>query len=154
MNRRTIAIIVIILLVIGTGLSFFRYTSTKANPTAMKLFLPKGADADPDPAETNIVDPAGAITLILLQNDLIYFYEGNNYKDGKLTDFYSVRTLILEKKKSTDIKKFVVIIKPTDKSTYKNSVDALDEMAINDVKRYAMVEISDDEQLFVDALKK
>ncbi|MNV87863.1 hypothetical protein D3C71_1820200 [compost metagenome] len=30
----------------------------------------------------------------------------------------------------------IVIIKPTEKSTYKNFVDALDEMKISDVKSY------------------
>ena len=36
---------------------------------------------------------------------------------------------------------FVVIIKPTQDATYKNTVDILDEMTINQVKTYAMVKI-------------
>ena len=36
---------------------------------------------------------------------------------------------------------FVVIIKPTKDATYKNTVDILDEMTINQVKTYAMVKI-------------
>jgi len=36
----------------------------------------------------------------------------------------------------------VVIIKPTPDATYKNTVDILDEMTINEIKRYAMVDIS------------
>ena len=35
----------------------------------------------------------------------------------------------------------VVVIKPDDEATYKNTIDILDEMAINDVKRYAMVDL-------------
>lgn len=38
---------------------------------------------------------------------------------------------------------FVVIIKPDADATYKNTVDILDEMTINQVKRYAMVKITD-----------
>jgi len=38
-------------------------------------------------------------------------------------------------------KDLVVIIKPDADATYKNTVDILDEMAINDVKTYAMVKI-------------
>jgi biopolymer transport protein ExbD len=34
---------------------------------------------------------------------------------------------------------FVVVIKPSEDATYKNTVDILDEMTINAVKRYAMV---------------
>jgi biopolymer transport protein ExbD len=50
--------------------------------------------------------------------------------------------VILNKKKSTDPKDFVVVIKPDQDATYKNVVDMLDEMLINDVKRYATVEIA------------
>lgn len=41
---------------------------------------------------------------------------------------------------------FVVIIKPDDEATYKNTVDMLDEMTINRVKRYAMVKVLDVER--------
>ena len=41
---------------------------------------------------------------------------------------------------------FVVVIKPTENATYKNTVDILDEMTINAVKRFAMVKISDTEK--------
>ena len=37
-------------------------------------------------------------------------------------------------------KDLVVVIKPTDDATYKNTVDMLDEMTISDVRRYAMVD--------------
>jgi biopolymer transport protein ExbD len=40
---------------------------------------------------------------------------------------------------------FVVVIKADADATYKNTVDILDEMTINAVKRYAMVKISDTE---------
>lgn len=39
----------------------------------------------------------------------------------------------------------VVIIKPSPDATYKNTVDILDEMTINDVKTYAMIKILDQE---------
>ena len=40
---------------------------------------------------------------------------------------------------------FVVILKPDKDATYKNAVDVLDEMSINDVRRYAMMDPTDDE---------
>ena len=46
---------------------------------------------------------------------------------------------------------FVVIIKPNEEATYKNTVDILDEMAINQVKRYAMVKVLEDENKLVKA---
>jgi len=45
---------------------------------------------------------------------------------------------------------FMVIIKPTANATYKNTVDILDEMTINAVKRFAMVKISDTEKELVE----
>jgi len=45
----------------------------------------------------------------------------------------------------------MVIIKPTKDATYKNTVNILDEMKIDDVKRYALVDISPDEYKFISA---
>ena len=41
---------------------------------------------------------------------------------------------------------FVVVIKPDQDATYKNTVDILDEMTINNVKRYAMIDITPQEE--------
>lgn len=40
---------------------------------------------------------------------------------------------------------FIVVIKPDKEATYKNTVDILDEMTINQVRTYAMVKILDQE---------
>ena len=46
----------------------------------------------------------------------------------------------------------VVIIKPGEKSNYKNLIDVLDEMQINGVKKYAIVKrLAEDEQLIAKA---
>ena len=42
-----------------------------------------------------------------------------------------------------------VVIKPAKESSYKNLVDMLDEMQINNVKRYAIVNITKDEAGFI-----
>ncbi|HET6996448.1 MAG TPA: biopolymer transporter ExbD [Chitinophagaceae bacterium] len=44
---------------------------------------------------------------------------------------------------------FVVVIKPDAEATYKNTVDILDEMTINAVKRFAMVKISETEDALI-----
>jgi len=49
---------------------------------------------------------------------------------------------------------FVVIIKPDKDATYKNTVDILDEMTINQVKIYAMVKIIDDEYKLIQATEQ
>lgn len=123
-------------------ITFFIFTTTMSQPTAMQLFLPKDTDK---PEDQNKVKASGALTLMLGNNDVVYYYEGELLPDGsnfKTTTFKEVRTVIMDKKKSTDPKDFMVVIKPDDDATYKNTVDILDEMTINDVKRYAMVDIA------------
>jgi len=123
-------------------ITFFIFTTTMSQPTAMKLYLPKDTD---NPEEQNKVKASGALTLLLGKNDQVYYYEGelapdaSNFKTGSFKD---IRKVIIDKKRSTDEKDFVVVIKPDNDATYKNTVDILDEMTINDVKRYAMVDIS------------
>ena len=82
---------------------------------------------------------------MLGKNNVVYYYEGELAPDGsnfKTTTFGEVRNVILNKKKSTDPKDFMVVIKADSESTYKNAVDIMDEMTINDVKRYALVDIA------------
>lgn len=123
-------------------ITFFIFTTTMSQPTAMRLFLPKDTDK---PEEQNKAKESGALTLLLGKNDVVYYYEGILAPDAsnfKTSSFKEIRDVIIRKKRSTDPKDFVVVIKPDEESTYKNSVDMLDEMTINDVKRYAMVDIA------------
>jgi len=123
-------------------ITFFIFTTTMSQPTAMRLFLPKDTDK---PEEQNKVKASGALTLLLGNNDVVYYYEGELAPDAsnfKTTTFKDIRDVIINKKKATDPQDFVVVIKPNAESTYKNAIDALDEMTINDVKRYALVDIS------------
>src|SRR6188768_370326 len=46
-------------------------------------------------------------------------------------------------------KDLVIVIKPDDEATYKNTIDILDEMAINAIKRYAMVDLFPAEKLLI-----
>lgn len=124
-------------------ITFFIFTTTMSQPTAMKLFLPKDTEK---PEDQNKIKASGALTLMLGKNDVVYYYEGELAPDAsnfKSTTFKDVRTVIIDKKKATDPKDFVVVIKPDKDATYKNTVDMLDEMLINDIKRYALVDIAD-----------
>lgn len=130
-------------------ITFFIFTTTMSEATAMKLFLPKDTDR---PEEQNKTKESGALTLMLSKDNMVYYYEGILAPDGsnfKSTRFSEIREVILDKKKTTNPKDFVVVIKPNEESTYKNTVDILDEMTINDVKRYALVDISDVENQLI-----
>jgi biopolymer transport protein ExbD len=127
-------------------ITFFIFTTTMSQPTAMRLFLPKDVK---DPNEQNKVKNSAVITLMLGKNDVIYYYEGDSAQKLKPTDFKKIRDIVIDKKRRTDPKDFVVVIKPTVDATYKNTVNILDEMTIDGVKRYAMVDISPVEYNFI-----
>jgi biopolymer transport protein ExbD len=127
-------------------ITFFIFTTTMSQPTAMKLFLPKDTEK---PEEQNKVKASGALTIMLGKADQVYYYEGDDPTKIQATNFKDIRGIIITKKRSTDPKDFVVVIKPTPDATYRNTVDILDEMSINEVKRYAMVDISADEYQLV-----
>jgi biopolymer transport protein ExbD len=123
-------------------ITFFIFTTTMSQPTSMQLFLPKDTEK---PEEQNKLKASGALTLMLGKNNVVYYYEGELLPDGsnfKTATFKEIREVVLNKKRATDPKDFMVVIKPGNEATYKNTVDILDEMTINDVKRYAMVDIS------------
>jgi biopolymer transport protein ExbD len=69
----------------------------------------------------------------------------NTASNFKSTTFKEIRNVLLDKKSRTPEKDLVVVLKPSEECTYKNVVDILDEMAINVLKRYALVDISKDE---------
>src|SRR5213083_1754360 len=101
-------------------ITFFVFTTTMSQPTAMRLYLPKDTEK---PEEQNKVKESGALTLLLAKNDNIFYYEGKLAPDGsnfKSTSFVEVRDVIIKKKKSTKPDDFVVVIKPNKESTYKN----------------------------------
>lgn len=123
-------------------ITFFIFTTTMSQPTALRLFLPQDTEK---PEEQNKAKASGALTILLAKNNNIFYYEGELAPDAsnfKSTGFKEIRDIIINKKRSVKPEDFVVVIKPNKESSYKNVVDILDEMAINVVKRYALVDIS------------
>jgi biopolymer transport protein ExbD len=123
-------------------ITFFIFTTTMAQPTAMSLAMPKDTDK---PDELNKVKESGALTIMMGKGDVVYYYFGNDPTKLQTTGYKDIRGIILEKKKNTPADDFFITIKPDKDATYKNAVDILDEMAINAIKRYAMVDPTDDE---------
>ena len=123
-------------------ITFFIFTTTMAQPTAMNLFMPKDVDK---PDDQNKVKETGAFTILLGKSDQVYFYEGMDPTKLQASNFKLIREEIMKKKQNTNPEDLVVIIKPSEDATYKNTVDILDEMTINEIKRYAMVDITEDE---------
>ncbi|MBH2004640.1 MAG: biopolymer transporter ExbD [Sphingobacteriia bacterium] len=130
-------------------ITFFIFTTTMSQPTAMKLFLPKDADK---PEDQNKAKESGVITILLGKDNNVFYFEGqldNAASNFKSSNFKDIRTVLIDKKRRTPEKDLVVVLKPSSECTYRNVVDILDEMAINLLKRYALVDISPIEEELV-----
>jgi biopolymer transport protein ExbD len=132
-------------------ITFFIFTTTMSQPTAMRLFLPKDTEK---PEEQNKLKESAALTVMPSKANQVYYYEGLDPSKIQTSNFKAIRDVILDKKRRTDPKDFMVIIKPTQDATYKNTVDILDEMTIDEVKRYALVDITPAEYQFVSATEQ
>ncbi len=128
-------------------ITFFVFTTTMSQATAMNMNEPKD-----DPNNQLKVKNSGAMTLLLGKDDHIYYYYGelsptDASNQFKSSNFKDIRQLILDKKKATPIGDLMYIIKSDKEATFKNAIDILDEMSINEVPpgHYAEVDMSDTE---------
>ena len=126
-------------------LTFFVMTTTLNKPQTMEITMPEKPKGEEKPP---VVNEKRVLTLVLGQDNKIYWYLGITDPKVEVTDFSAggVRTVLM--RENSAIRDMVVLIKPSDESRYKNVVDILDEMSISNVARYALVEITDvDKQL-------
>lgn len=133
-------------------ITFFIYTTAMAEPVATKLNMPM--DGPPILSAGN-----KTLTILLSGNNQAFAYEGlfedalksNSVKKTNYHPQYGIGNIIREKqntlRKNKDL--LMVIIKAGNESSYKNFVDAIDEMKINDVKHYAVVNISEEEKVYL-----
>lgn len=136
-------------------ITFFILTTTLSKPQSMNLAMPDKDTEKTPPTET----PAWrTLTIVLGSDDKVVWYHGkiDNPVDGPAVSTYGkngVRALVLNKKKVVDDQNraegadlaksaMTIIIKPSERSNYKNVVDILDEMAITGMKKYAIVDIT------------
>lgn len=138
-------------------ITFFMLTTTLSKPQVMDLTLPKKDDVN-EKTKPMKVDERRTITVILGANNEIQWYHGllDTPFAGPKKDTYGgngIRKKILELVKSVPQTTgkaedgLIVIIKPTKKSTYRNLVDILDEMAISGVEVSAIVNDISKEEL-------
>ncbi len=170
-------------------ITFFMFCTTLSKPQVMDIAMPTNEKLNED--EEVKVKESKAITLILGENDKVYYYTGiPNYEDYttlKETDFSpeGLRALLLDRNKTIVAKmkelkqeKFVtnkkmsdeefqtrskeikgdkdgqvVVIKPTADANYANLVDALDEMQICSIDKYAIVDMTEGDQFLLENLK-
>lgn len=155
-------------------ITFFIFTATLSSPVAMDLNMPKDTDKQEEESKIKqsgamTILLGGKDQVYWYEGELAP--DGSNFKQATFT---GIRKEIIRKKqevirdykpeaKDEEIKAkakargekdwekaaldrdFFVVIKADADATYKNTVDILDEMTINNVKRFAVTKISQTE---------
>ncbi|GAA3964112.1 ExbD/TolR family protein [Mucilaginibacter dorajii] len=126
-------------------ITFFIMTTTLAKAKAMDLAMP---DKDEKTKDQLPIAASRSLTLLLGSDDKLEWYLGEPGKSAPEVTNYNadgLRKLLVEKSKEVQEKTgktIFVVIKPSDKSKYKNMVSVLDEMAITNILMYGIVDIT------------
>lgn len=148
-------------------ITFFMFTTTMAKPKTMEIIMPVKKDIK----DSNKVKDYTALTLLLSKKNKVYYYEGigsdpANPPKIELTTFDAqggLRDAIIKKVKYVNEYKQLhageqgvdpsdvttVLIKPDTNSTYSDMVNALDEMQINGISVYALIDITKEDRNFI-----
>jgi len=137
-------------------MSFFIFTTEISKPTVTNLNMPHDGSPTPIPASKSL-------TILLGNDDHVFYYSGDMNEAIKnkeiiqtsYNELSGIGHIIRQKqnqlsKRNADIKELIVLIKPSTNSSYKNMVDALDEMLINQVTRYVIADPQTEESAFLD----
>ena len=127
-------------------ITFFIFTTKLTEAKAFKLNVPHDGPVN---IHTTTIE-SGTITLQLKGNGVVEYYEGFEQKPtqkGTLSLYAqnSLRTHLIDKRNrilkrlGTD-SNYVVLIKPTLKTSYKEIVDVLDEMQILAINKYVLLD--------------
>lgn len=143
-------------------ITFFIFTTTMSEPGAVKLIMPddtKPVDVDQKLGESN------ALTLMPIENHAVFYYHGSQESAMKSGAFgitsFDLKTgigqVIRDKQAAMDRvtpgsrKELMLLIKPAAGSHYQDFVNALDEVAINQVPRHALLDITPEEVRMIEA---
>lgn len=133
-------------------ITFFMLTTTMAQPKAMELNMPNNTPT----TEPCVFAEEATITLIPSKDHTLHYYNGllKSPADMHTTGMNKARDIILKKKGevaalpatfSANAHQLHVLIKPDNTCKYEDVVALLDEMNINDIKYYAIVDVTAEE---------
>lgn len=148
-------------------ITFFMYTTTLAKPKTMQINMPYKDDKLQEKDKSEVKEST-ALTILISKDHRLYTYEGIGSDPTKPPQLNPVsitngteklRKVLIEKNQKvmalkqngtlTPKDNTTILIKPDVTSTYKDLVDVLDEMTINDVKVYAVVDITPQDKEFI-----
>lgn len=128
-------------------ITFFVFTTALSTPMAMNIVMPY----DKRPVNDEVCESC-VLTVLLHSNNRIIYYEGDLKNDPpvKETGFAAgeIRNVLMQKKALVkrirgDEHQFILIIKPSAASHFKNFVDITDEVTICQVQRYYINDLNE-----------
>jgi biopolymer transport protein ExbD len=132
-------------------ITFFILTTSLQTPVGLKLVLPD----DSPTSEPSLAPESKTVSIILTENNFAY-YKGNNLHTLQFapTSSVALRTIIQNHiqqiiRQNGKRNEAIILIKPTSTSSYAQLVNCLDEMTINDIKKYVVMDATKDELLSV-----
>ncbi|HMI59363.1 MAG TPA: biopolymer transporter ExbD [Puia sp.] len=134
-------------------ITFFVLTTTWSKAHVTKLNMP--ADG---PATT--IGNNAALTIVPIAGNKLFYYHGDlaealrkgNYGttgyslNGGIGDIIRQKQLAMDHNYKGGRKELMLLIKPSPEASYGNVVRLLDESTINDVKRYALMNLTPEER--------
>ncbi len=150
-------------------ITFFMFTTTMAKPKTMEIIMPTNDSIEE--TEKNKVKDYTAMTLLLSKNGRVYYYYGigsDPLNPPKVEIAYfqpqgGVRDAIIKLKQNiAEFKQLhageagvnakdeaTILIKPDSTSKYEDMINALDEMQINGINTYALIDITEVDRMFI-----
>jgi biopolymer transport protein ExbD len=144
-------------------ITFFVFTAQLQEPRSVNLNIPADIKNNEHPTK---LAKSNALTILLTEDNRVFYYEGDwkeavasggvkettfSYKDG-LGNIVRAKQQYLDKhpvdKEGRD--GLMLLIKASDNAIYQNVIDAMDEALINEVKRYAIIKMTEEEKTFLE----
>lgn len=132
-------------------ITFFIFTSSMTETKALKLFMPADGTG-------STVGESTVLTALLGADNRIYLYDGkwqeavsaNRVVPTSYNLYTGAGTFIRAKQKALGERRdeLMLLIKPADGATYNNIINALDEVVINGVKKYAIMDPTAEEKAY------
>lgn len=133
-------------------ITFFIFTTTMSLPKSMKIVMPAGGPGMP-------IGNSTALTVFPIAGNKIFYYHGE-LTDALLKNLYGITSysfadgigsVIRQKQSALDRsgigrKELMLILKPAESSNFGNTVDILDEVLINEIGRYTLTDITNEEK--------
>ena len=139
-----ILLIIAILAIACAG--FYMFTATLSSPTTMDLYMPRDSENDSVDKYSGVKTK---LTLILLKDHKVFGYYGDFIKGGRSVSVDETDKLIADGWKMFTKDSLVIIIKPSNTASYKETVEILDQMSINKIEKYSMTDLNKKEKEFL-----